>query len=264
MPKLIVDDDLRYTYRSPHPVRVRFMFQEFYILQGAANILALFKQHSLSAFAVHGSLLRHVFSLPRAAAEVYYKDDSGEHSKAHIDSIIEPRNRVDFLTRSSFLKFLTGPGLAPVSRRFECNVTQRLELLDIGAEWTRRSNLMDLFHHDLSAAVLDSMCGPTLVEQNPGFPRDLWILDHNVMTLFGRTPRFLVPNAYGARDRALSAVKKWHAWARENFDAKSVDVDGDDPFWGAKFFRDRQTMFFNMDGFNADAIASQELAFIWG
>lgn len=123
---------------------------------------------------------------------------------------------------------------------------------------------MDIFHYGLTAAVLDSMCGTTLVKSNPHFLRDFWTLDHNIMTLFTRTPRFLASGAYEARDRALSTIKEWHTWARANFDAKSVDVNGDDPFWGTKFFRDRQNMFFNMDGFDADAVASHELAFIWG
>lgn len=240
------------------------MFQEFYILQGARNISALFKQSSLSAFAVHGSLLRYVFSLPASAADVYYKDDSGEFDKPHEDSMVEPHNRVDHLTRSSFLKFLTGPGLAPLSLRFERGITKRIGALAPSESWTTVSDLMDVFQEDVSGAVIDAMCGTFLLEQHPGFLSDFWKIDHNIMKIFVRTPKFLAREAYHARDRALGAVKAWHVWAKQHFVPESVGTDGDDPYWGSKFFRNRQEMFLSMDGFDADAVASQELAFIWG
>lgn len=240
------------------------MSQEFYILQGARNISTLFKQGSLSAFAVHGSLLRYVFSLPKSAAEIYYKDDSGEHEKPHEDSMIESHNRVDFLTRSSFLKFLTGPGLAPLSQRFERNITKHIVALAPSQSWTSVKDLMEVFQQDVTGAVIDAMCGTFLLKQHPRFLGDFWNIDRSIMDLFVRAPRFMAREAYRARDDALAAVKAWHAWAKNNFDPESIGPDGDDPYWGTKFFRNRQDMFLNMTGFDADAVASQELAFIWG
>jgi hypothetical protein len=245
-------------------VRVRLLGRDFYILQGTNNILALFKQRSLSAFAVHGSLLRYVFRLPRAAATVYYNDNSGEYLMPHSDSNVEARNRVDFLTRSSFQRFLTGPGLAPLSKRFQRNITERLQCLSVSNDWVQWDDFMDLFHNEVTSAVMDAMCGTFLIEQNPSFIKNLWTLDHNVMMLFTRTPRILAPWAHASRDSALAAVRDWHTWARENFDPTSIGPDGDDPYWGTRFFRERQDMFYGMGGFNADAVASQELAFIWG
>jgi len=213
---------------------------------------------------VHGSLLRYVFSIPKPAAQVYYNDDSGEHEKPHEGSLVESHNRVDFLTRSSFLKFLTGPGLAPLSTRFERNISQRLNSLAPSQSWTPIMDLMEVFHHDVSGAVIDAMCGTFLLKQHAGFLSDFWKIDHNIMTLFVRTPQFMAKEAYQARDRALGAVKAWHAWAKNNFYTGAIGPDGDDPYWGTKFFRDRQDMFLKMTGFDADAVASQELAFIWG
>lgn len=240
------------------------MFQDVYILQGAKNIVALFKQHSLSAFAVHGLLLQYVFSLPERAAQVYFRDDSGEHQKPHTGSAVEPRNRVDFLTRSSFHKFLTGPGLAPLNARFEHNIIGRLGSLAVSQEWTALPDFMDVFHHNVTSAVIDAMCGPFLLLENPTFTTNFWNLDDNLLNLFVRKPRFLASSAYKSRDSVHAAVKKWHSWAKQNFVAESIGADGDDPYWGTMFFRDRQDMFFNMDGFDADAVASQELAFLWG
>lgn len=245
-------------------MRIRLLAQEFYVLQGTSNILALFKKRSLSAFAVHGYLLRYVFRLPKAAAAVYYNDNSGEYPTPHSQSNVEARNRVDFLTRSSFQRFLTGPGLAPLSKRFEQNITKRLRSLHVGNDWVRWGDFMDLFHNEVTSSVIDAMCGPFLIDQNPSFLQNLWTLDHNVMTLFARTPNILAPQAHASRDAALAAIKNWHTWARQNFDPSSISADGDDPYWGTKFFRERQDMFYRMEGFDANAVASQELAFIWG
>jgi hypothetical protein len=238
--------------------------QDFFILQGTNNVLALFKQRSLSAFVVHATLLCNVFRLSRAAAAVYHNDDSGEYPKPHPDSQVEARNRVDFLTRTSFHRFLAGPGLASFSKRFEHSVTKRFHSLRVGHGWVQWDDLMDLFHHEVTSSVIDAMCGTFLLERHPAFLEDFWTLDHNLMTMFCRTPRILAPRAYAARDRMLAAVQTWHTWARENFDPASIDLNGDDPYWGTRFFRDRQAMFYGMEGFDADAVASQELAFIWG
>lgn len=61
----------------------------------------------------------------------------------------------------------------------------------------------------------------------------------------------------------MDAVKVWQQHARENFTGSAVDADGDDPFWGSSFFRERHGMFLQMDGFDHNAIASEDFGAIW-
>lgn len=61
----------------------------------------------------------------------------------------------------------------------------------------------------------------------------------------------------------LDAVKIWQEHARANFDGSAVGADGDDPFWGSSFFRERQEMFLEMDGYDHAAVASQDFGAIW-
>lgn len=77
------------------------------------------------------------------------------------------------------------------------------------------------------------------------------------------TPWFLAPFAYASRTRVLNAVKTWQDHARNNFTPSSITPDGDDPFWGSAFFRDRQAMYLAMDGFSAQDIASPDFGAIW-
>jgi hypothetical protein len=76
-------------------------------------------------------------------------------------------------------------------------------------------------------------------------------------------PWFLAPKAYADRRKVLNAVKTWQKHARDNFTDSAIDADGDDPFWGCRFFRERHQMFLEMDGYDYDAIASQDFGAIW-
>ncbi len=76
-------------------------------------------------------------------------------------------------------------------------------------------------------------------------------------------PWFLAPRAYADREKALNAVKVWQQHARDHFTESAIGADGDDPFWGCSFFRERHQMFLEMDGFDYAAIASQDFGAIW-
>lgn len=66
--------------------------------------------------------------------------------------------------------------------------------------------------------------------------------------MFTGIPWFLAPGAYAARKRVLNAVKIWQQHARDHYDDSTMGTDGDDPFWGSSFFRERHEMFLEMDG----------------
>ncbi|KAL3478467.1 cytochrome P450 [Aspergillus californicus] len=253
-------------FYNARPVRFRILFHELYIVQGAVNIAAFFKQRSLSGFHVHQILLRNVFALPASAAETAQKDDSGDLSSPHPGSkgAVEPRNRVEFLTMSSLSRGLKGAGLASLSSKFKHNIMARLDQLDLTTDWSHWSDFAGIFHTQLAAASIDTLCGPFLVASNPGFMEDLWTVDKNVLTLFACLPRFFAPEVYRARDRLLAAIKAWHAWARDAFHPESIDSAGDDPYWGTEFFRQRQAIFGAMNGFDLNAMATEDLAFVWG
>jgi len=81
-----------------------------------------------------------------------------------------------------------------------------------------------------------------------------------------RTPQLFAPGAYEAQAEAIAAVKDWQVWASEQFDATTTKLDenGDDPFWGAKFFRERYSAFVYDLGFDPSDMASLELGFLLG
>lgn len=101
------------------------------------------------------------------------------------------------------------------------------------------------------------------MSRHPDFVGDVWAMDENLMGFLVNLPRFMNPDAHQARQRAIEAVRDWHSWARDNFTPESVDEAGNDPFWGTRFFRERQQIFSKMDGFCDDALASVDLSVVW-
>ncbi|PVH96866.1 hypothetical protein DM02DRAFT_658797 [Periconia macrospinosa] len=64
------------------------------------------------------------------------------NTRRHTESVVESRNREDFLASSAFTKFLTGPGLAPLSPRLEENITKGISALASSQPWTQVRDLM--------------------------------------------------------------------------------------------------------------------------
>ncbi|RAL09369.1 cytochrome P450 [Aspergillus homomorphus CBS 101889] len=246
------------------PVRARFLANDVYIFQGVKNVEAFFRQRDLSSFNLHGFLLNRAFGLPTAAMKTYAKDDSGAYPKPYPESQVEPRNRIEYQLEKSLHRFLLGPGLMPLTRRFQSAIAQHFYTLPISDDWVSWDNFVTFFEQELTAPFLNSLCGDYLLRAHPDFLANRWTFENNIWSMIFGLPRFLAPRAYRARDGALRALKDWHVWALQNFDPALVDADGDDPVWGSKFFRERKTIFDTIDGFDLDAIATHDLAFIWG
>ncbi|KAJ5915610.1 cytochrome P450 [Penicillium verhagenii] len=248
---------------SRHPVQAKIVGQEVYIVQGPENIQPLLRQRAVSPFIAHAAFLHHVFGLPSSAAKLYLEDNSGESAVPDSDSRVADKNRVNHLTRNAFNRLLSGPGLAPLSKKFESNLTARILNANIGRQWTKWDDFMDFFQTDVTSAILDSMSGPFLLKNHPGFTKDLWAVDHEVTSLMF-LPRLFASRVTVARNNGLASIRSWHSWARANFDSSSIDAEGDDPYWGTKFFREMNSIFSAMDGFDEGAIASEIFAFLWG
>ncbi|OTA83033.1 hypothetical protein M434DRAFT_36900 [Hypoxylon sp. CO27-5] len=253
-------------FQSPHPVLVKILTQEFYVIRGPENVKALFKgSWACTSVPFVKFALGHAFGLPTKALSLYDKDDSGGGHVPHPGSTVEARNRIDYNVYQSLLRFLEGKGLQPFWNRFADNITQQLHSLHdrIGADWEYHADLMKVVGDEATISIVNALCGPHLLRLNPHFLQDFWDFDRNLQTYLQGLPWFLAPRAYAVRKRVLNAVKIWQQHARDHYSDSAVGADGDDPFWGSSFFRERQEMFLEMDGFDYDAIASEDFGAIW-
>ena len=235
------------------------------MVQGRDNVVSLFKQTTAStATYVHMFCLKNLFGMRSRPLSVYGADNSGDRSEPYPDSTIQPHNRIDFLTHESLLKFFSGPSMTRLFQRFCHHLSDRITALHIGDDWEDIPDFLDFIQIELSTAVLEATMGPQLIAQNPTFVRDLFLYDSAIPTLSKGFPSFMNPGAHKIRAKMLSMIKRWHIYARENFDEDLIDPDGDfDPYWGSEHMRHRQKILRNVDGFDADALATSDLGLIW-
>ena len=198
---------------------------------------------------------------------MYASDNSGVGSQPVPGSQVAPHNRIDYRTHFGLLKFTNGTGLEGFYERWISGYRNRLDSLNIGSEWVEMPDFMAFFSDTFGSALMESICGPALIDLNPDFARDFSKYDLAIPGFLKGLPRWMIPHAYQARDKLLSSIKKWHEHARLHFKESSIDRNGDaDPYWGNAFIRERQGpngIFMTVDNFNADARAASDLGFIW-
>ena len=198
---------------------------------------------------------------------MYEADNSGIGRQALPGSHVEPHNRIDHRIHAGLVKFTSGSGLQGFYERWSNAYKERLQSLDIGNDWVEMPDFMTFFSDTFGSAVIESICGPTLLHMYPYFGRDFIKFDLAVPDLAKGLPRWMVPQSYRARDKLLSSIKRWHDAAREQHDQSSTKPVGDtDPYWGSAFIRERHSsdgIFSTADNFDKDAGGASDLGIIW-
>lgn len=250
----------RRSSRDHSAVRIALVKDDLYLVHGAKGIAELFRTPSLSVPLAYSIALIYCFGIAQKAVNVYLADSPGSQLKTIEGSDVKPQNRVYYRTHESLLQRLLGPGLAPVSDLFESLLTHSLRSLSITEEWMTFPDLREILEDNLGAVVLESIFGPVLLSQNPGFVRDLWSFDRVVMSLAKRLPVFCIP---ASQTQLLQSIKKWHALARTHSNEVEITQDEDsDPLWGCKMIRDRFRMLLDVENQDYDSVASTNLGLI--
>lgn len=234
-------------------------------VSGSDNLLSIWKQsQKLTTKGYRVLFANNMFGFPKSASSFYLADNSGLGSFPHPDSNVPPDHRIDYLTHSSVARFLTGTGLRPLSQRFMRNLAEQLSNNHIGHDWESLSDLYSIFRTDVLRAALKAAFGSYILSLTPEFCQDFWRYDEGLPLLAKGVPRWLTPAPYKARDKCLENIKKWHYFAKGvSPNAKAVNVDDWDPYFGAGVMRYRQELYSKMEAMDADGIASEDLGLIW-
>jgi hypothetical protein len=258
----------RRSYYTPlqHPVRIKLSTKKSFIIQGREHVVADLAQTSTSNTIFNSSFLRQACDMSDNAVE-RLGSETEEMPKYFR---LKYPSAAPLYSRSSSVvhRYLAGRTALQLSQRFENNPKGRFEAhqgLNL-PEGVVLDNFLDFFSNDVTAALLNAMRSKGLLERNPAFTRAFWTFCDNLPTFMKRTPRFLAPNAYAAREEVLAAVVDWQTWASKNFNANTtpLDEDGNDPLWGSAFFREKFSTFVYDMGFDVRDMASMELGFLFG
>jgi hypothetical protein len=178
-------------FQSAHPVRVKILNKDFYVVRGRESVQALFRNSwAYTPIPFAKFALEYAFGLPAKALSLYDKDDSGSGRLRHPDSAVEDRNRIDYHSHQSLVRLLEGRKLLPFWNRYTANITRQLHSLhdQIGSDWACRPDLMKFVGDEATVSILDALCGPYLLSLNPSFLQDFWNFDRNLQTYLQGKP----------------------------------------------------------------------------
>lgn len=195
--------------------------------------------------------------------KMYRTDDSGINPQPNPGSSVLQKDRFYYQSRKASVSFFSGPSSKHIANRLLDSLTKQISRQRIGDEWLECPNLYSFVQALVTGPSIEAMCGPVLMQQNGTFVDDFWKFHKNVLYFVKGCPRWFAPKVWANRDQLLACVKNWHTYAQENFDESSIDADGHDRFYGSPLIRSRQIYLSQIDSFDADAIASQDLGLIW-
>ncbi|KAG7002111.1 hypothetical protein G7Y79_00029g064070 [Physcia stellaris] len=248
------------------PMRLKLEPIKMYIVSGSDNIVTLFKSsRSMSTKPGMIIALRNIFGTSAKTIPFYASDDTGMCTKPYPGSTCRVEHRIIYYQQRAAHQHLTGPGLLSMAERYMKILAQQFSDLNLGEDWTDFADLYEFLQIQVAKASIEAMCGKHILRLNPTFIEDLWAFDRSVGTLLKGLPRWLCPRQYSARDKILSGIKKWHAFAHMHSDCnRTASNDPDwEPYFGHKLVRERQKYSMKMDVMDADARASEDLGLIF-
>ncbi|KAK3291881.1 cytochrome P450 [Chaetomium fimeti] len=250
------------------PFRLKVGLENMYYIPPGEAVQAMFRAaRELSMKPIIVVAMRDQFGMSPADVAVFERDGSGDTAKPldgweHMD----PARRVFYNQHRDLAAVLSGPPLDAMVSRFTTNFAARLRApaVAIGDHWTELPDLYTFMRNEMFHATCQGLLGERLFELCPDFTRDFWEFDTQMLTCLRRTPRWLAPRAYAARDRALASIRKWCEHARATRDYRDPALAGVDyePVWGSRLMRARAETFDNA-GFSLDGSVAMDLGLLW-
>lgn len=240
---------------------MRLATHDVYVVHGQRSVVGVFQNSRLSVTKAYAYALQHCFGMKPRSAWFYLSDTSGSRTAPISGSKIKSSGRIGLHTHKILTEGLLGADLEPMTRRFTAVLPLSAELRNINNEWSCHDDLSHFFELFLGRAVLESLFGSLLLKLNQDFAQDLFEYDQLVMTLARRIPRFLYPRPYTLRAKIIESIKKWQSVASQTTDLGSVEKV--EAAWGSRMMKNRYQKLMEMDGQDADSVASANFGLIW-
>jgi hypothetical protein len=192
-----------------HPFRIKLLTKEFYIIQGRKNVVAHLAQTSTSNTIFNASFPRQACDMSAHAVDRIGSES--EETPKHFERKYLAAAPLYAWSSSVIHRYLAGRSALQLSQRFENNLQDRIVTHQalVSPEGVVMENFVDFVSDNVTAALIDAMCGKGLLDRNPTFTKAFWTFWDNLPTFMKKTPRFLAPQEYKSRDEALAAVVDW-------------------------------------------------------
>lgn len=250
--------------------KISFLGQQVYLFQDRETVKRIWKAPSLSSpLAIQIYSLKYLFGVSEKTLAIYRTDTSGPYQKPNPGSNIPSESRIDYISRRWFLRAFSGPGLIPTVTRFTNALEARLEEISqsggLQHQWVEINDFREFVENSMGRSLVESIFGPSLLQINPNFVHDLIEFDGEVAWLSRGIPAFINPRPHRLRKNLCDQLKRWHAYARQQFHPSKISTDGDgDPYWGSEFMRTRHAMLPEIGHHDDDALAATDLGVAFG
>ena len=238
-----------------------------YLLGDPNHINLFFKPTpEISSSTILPHVVKNILGMPDHIIPLYSGDNSGQLLKPMPGSHVRPENRIRFLHTKATHQHLTGVNGTRLGARFMKVLDRNISNdISIGNEWVELSDLWPFIQNLVFSAATETMCGSFLLSLNPTLTKDFWAFDQKVPLLMKGLPRWLVPGAYNRRDKVLSSIKRWHAFANEHSDVSKTGPNDPewDPYFGTKLVKARQKFLQEIEIMDADGRASEDLGLLF-
>ncbi|KAI4950286.1 hypothetical protein J4E91_004943 [Alternaria rosae] len=186
--------------------------------------------------------------------------------KAAIDYYNSPESNTDYIQTTHIRQHTTGTNLGLlVQRLFDVmkrTISETLASTPDGT-WHEIPDLYAFLEYHLSYGITETLLGTSIIESYPEIITDLWIHIEATDQFFMGLPRFVIPKAYAARDRLLSAIRKWTIKSEALRQANAVNTVWD-PVAGSGLLQEREKLYSEMPGHGIEGRSAQTLGLLYG
>ncbi|KAK1980437.1 cytochrome P450 [Colletotrichum cereale] len=244
------------------PVTMRLGPISMYLVMGAANIQAIFRQSSSLSFEfMQLRIANKVKGLPKSDTALLAKDDSGAGTFNQSETGVAGEARIWHTLHGIYLKNLTEKTAVDyLTTKFVYEFSNQLRACpQINSEGTV-VGLYDFLQTYQFAASTITLVGPRILKHSSLVAKTFWEYDAAFMTLMQGMPRFVCRDGWAARDRTLEATKDWLAAATAAGPADK-DLDWDENF-GHRLVRERNAALVDY-GISFEGRAAMHMGLIW-
>lgn len=266
--KLVLTTERRKRFGPDVPVQLRLLNRRMTILNGASNIVTLFKgSRWLSSERWLVQVLVNAFGVEKDDESFYLADNTGISSQPLAESNPIPHeHRIFHHVYQTVHDGLSGERLEEMQRQLIRNLSAQLACVDVDYDtWTEIPDLYGSFLRKICfTASTTSLCGPRVFEAAPSLEPDFWDFDLLLPNLFREMPQWLVPASYRARNKMTENLKRWHALAHKGYDISQSETETRnwEENFGSKLMRNRHAFFHKMP-LSKHTIAADDLGLLW-
>lgn len=225
------------------------------ILYNKASINYILKDRKLHRENFNERVAVYAFSMPKGEVDKLYA-----HSFAPKAGEMHPRKQeeminLEYLIKAEKVNELTAQFARTlqrdISHKFE-NGPGEVELF----KWLRTL---------MFTASTTALWGERVLEMIPNFEQYFFQFDTDILSLFFRLPRWIIPKAFSNRDKAVAELMRWHAAVDQELKGTIPEPDTIDwePLYGSRVQRARH-LFYREKELLPQTKASLDLGFLFG